>query len=523
MVNPLCLSHPTVLQSIITLNNIHFRFKNGEREVLNNVSFSVKRGECVVIMGPSGSGKSTLCHCLNGLVPQALEGDLRGNITVLTKDPRCFRVQTMSREIGLMMQDPEVQIVGRTVYEDVAFGPGSYLIPGDEIDIRIHKALKQVGLQGFEKRKTDGLSGGEKQRLVIAGLLAIKPDILVLDEPASELDPAGRKGLFQLLEKLKREEAITLIIVDKNPIDFVAFVDSIVILDRGEVVWHGDPRKLATVSPGTDFNLPPPLKNTFRQRTVSHSALKKQQPVSCAVSDVALEIKNLSFGYDRPGSVLNNINLKLYQDDYLALVGHNGAGKTSLAKHLNGLIVPDRGAVFFYGKDISKMSTKQRSQSVGYVFQNPDHQIFESSVEREIEYGLKFCEICRTDRARIVRTILEITGLTPYRHHHPYTLSKGIRQLIAIASIAALSPKVLVIDEPTTGLDHSGIGTIMTIIGRLYSQGTAMVLISHDLALIRHFTKRMVVLLNGEIIADDRTEKVFANTELMREAGLAPT
>ncbi|WP_022667493.1 ABC transporter ATP-binding protein [Desulfospira joergensenii] len=496
------------MDKAIELTHVSFRYKASQTPALEDISFSLNPGKCALIRGPSGSGKTTLCRCLNGLIPQALEGELSGDILVAGKDVTRFRVQTLARDIGFVMQDPEVQIVGRTVFEDLAFGPRNFLVPAKEIAPKISKALARVGLEGYENRSCAALSGGEKQRLAIAGILIMEPSVLILDEPASELDPAGRAEIYHHLNTLCRSRGTTLVIVEQNMTDIRSMVDWVLVMEKGRIKEQGRPEKIAAGREKDPF-FPAPLQ-------------KVDGRAGAGASPPVLEIKDLNFAYDPQKPILKDVHLTLPQNEFLALMGHNGAGKTSLAKHLNGLIPCDPGVIFFQGRDITTMESRDLARSVGFVFQNPDHQIFETTVEKEIGFGLSGRKLSGQDIARQVDETLDLTGLGPVRSLHPFTLGKGTRQMIAMASILILRPRVLVMDEPFTGLDPGGSAQVMDLITKLHSRGTAIVLITHDLNLAARYARRLTVVDRGEIVLDEPMEFALENQDILAHAGLVP-
>jgi len=491
----------------IALSQLSFKYKGADTFALTDVSWSLNPGECAVIMGPSASGKTTLCRCLNGLIPQALEGTLTGDVIVAGKDVSLFRTQTLAKDIGFVMQDPETQIVGRTVFEDLAFGPRNLLIPAREIEQRIPEVLSQTGLAGYENRFTADLSGGEKQRLAIAGILAMEPSILILDEPASELDPAGRDNLYLHLNRLRRLKGLTLIIVEQQIEDIQSMVDQVLILNEGRVVEQGRPEQ---------------LKRTWTPPHIPPAGPTQTMDLSPSATPACLEIRHLNFRYTPKAPVLKDINFSVYPGDFVALMGHNGAGKTTLVKHLNGLIPCHAGTILFKGKDINTFKSKDLARSVGFIFQNPDHQIFENSVEKEIAFGLTNMGYSQETIDRTVSDTLEKTGLEPLRHRHPFSLGKGMRQMIAVASIVALNPGILVVDEPTTGLDAAGTSLIMDLIQKLHCRGTAIVLITHDITLAAGYANRLVVMGQGALLLDEPMEKGLEKTDVLQRAGLIP-
>lgn len=488
------------MEPAVCLTRVSFQYKGADRPALRDVSFSLSPGECALITGPAASGKTTLCHSLNGLVPQVREGRLKGDIRVAGMDVTRFRVQTLARKAGLVMQDPEIQIVGRTIAEDLAFGPRNYLMPAEDIPDRISRAMALAGLDLPGHRPTAALSGGEKQRLAIAGVLAMSPSVLILDEPASELDPAGRSDLYRCLFKLKQDQGLTLIIVEKKTDDLRDMADQVLVMDDGRLKKQSVYRNRAAASPAVP--------------------VRPRQAAAGPEAPAALAVRNLS--YAPAGPVLDAVNLTIYQDDFIALMGHNGAGKSSLARHLNGLIPCRSGSVSFYGKDVGRFTAPEMAGSVGFVFQNPDHQIFESSVEKEVGFGLTHQGLGRKEIKERVDEALHLTGLESVRHAHPFTLGKGLRQLIAVAAILVLTPRVLVLDEPVTGLDARGTARVMEILENLHRAGTAILLITHDMDLAVHHARRLVVMKAGQIALDAPIGKALEHPALLRDAGLMP-
>ncbi|MCG8618682.1 MAG: energy-coupling factor ABC transporter ATP-binding protein [Desulfobacterales bacterium] len=488
------------MATAINIHDLTFTYKGADHPALDQVSLSVAAGECLILTGPAGAGKSTLCHCLNGLVPQVQEGRLEGDILVGGKDVSQFRVQTLAKTVGLVMQDPEVQIVGRTVAEDIGFGPRNFLVEAASLPNLISTALHLTGLKGYENRQTADLSGGEKQRLTVAGILAMETPLLVLDEPASELDPAGRNTLYRNLARLNRENGVTLVIVEHRADDLNGMADRVVSLDRGSITG------IAEVD---GSNLPPR----------SHALPRPPEIPSPDINTPAvIKVRQLNFNPGRP--VLSHVNLTIRQKDFIALMGHNGAGKTTLAKHLNGLIPPPEGTVKFEGHDVSGMRSSDITRAVGFVFQNPDHQIFESTVAGEVGAGLVHRRLPKSIISERVDEALKVTGLTTARDVHPFTLGKGLRQLVALASVIILKPEVLVVDEPTTGLDAEGSARVMDILTRLHNSGTSILFITHDLELAAAHARRLVVMNQGSILMDEAMDKAFLSPDKLLDAGI---
>lgn len=533
---------------------VTYRYPKSENPVLQDVSLSFPQGTFTVIMGETGAGKSTLLMTLNGVVPDLKEGTLTGEVRLDGQDLSQFRVQTVTEYVGLVLQDPESQILSRYVKEDVAFGPRNYLVPRAEIKKRVAQALAQVQLESFENRETSQLSGGQKQRLAIAGILALQPKILCLDEPTSELDPVGREEIYLTIDSLRKSSDATIIAVEHSSADVVDRADRIVVMANGVVSWEGSPRDFFTdmelvgrskvkqlpiatvgnelVKAGLIRPKDIPLSVEEAVSTVARlsagSALAPPLPAqsdedAAEQNDVAVQINDLHFRYPGGQRGLQGVDLTIKSGEYVALVGRNGAGKTTLAKQLNGIFQPTKGNVLVGGEDTRGVPSWELAQKVGYVFQNPDHQIFSTTVEEEIRFGLKQTRLDQKEIDKRVQEVLEFTGLESVRDEHPYSLGKGERQRLAVASILALRPGVLVVDEPTTGQDWAGVQTMMGLIDELNAAGTTIVMVTHDMDIVARHAKRMIVMDDGRVTADGPPAAVLADSEVLQQAAVNTT
>lgn len=528
-----------------------YKYPDNENETLKKLQFKINKGEIIGVMGRTGSGKTSTLMLLNGLIPHFFEGDFKGSVIVNTMNTDRYRVQTLARFIGLVMQDPETQIFGITVEKDVAFGPSNLNYSKDKIANLVKKSLKAVGLLGFEKRITSELSGGEKQRLAVAGILAMEPEILILDEPTSELDPAGKIEIYKLLSEIRRKENVTILISGHDSEEMLNFVDRIIVLDSGAIAWEGKPEHLfINVSLTEKFGIKPIetaeitsalshkkildkekvflnndklieyLKLNFKKSNEKYS---EQKELSLPVqTKTVIEINNLSFGYRSGESALQNINLRFYKGEFVALIGKNGAGKTTFSKHLNGLLRPTYGQILINGRDIKDVSTSVLSREVGYVFQNPDHQIFAASVKEEIEYGLKNLNLATDELNDRISKVLHFVGLKNYENRHPFTLGKGERQKLAVASILAMEPSILVIDEPTTGQDWDGTKRMMSMMDELHKKGHTIIAITHNLRLAVEYADRIIVFSDGKILLDGTPQEVFTQRKILESAFVIP-
>lgn len=526
----------------LTLEAVSVRYRRADRDALHQISTCFAAGTCTAVVGPTGAGKSTLLQALTGVVPALSGGTRTGRIRYGEADLADYRVQTITEYIGLVLQDPASQLIGRSVAEDVGFGPRNQLLARDQIAGRVSAALDQVGLPGFEDRLTADLSGGELQRLAIAGVLARSPEILCLDEATAELDPGGAQAVRGVLDRLLAS-GVGVVLSSHDPAEIIGRADQLIALAAGELAWQGRPgdffadlgliRRLGvrpasvtllaeavltglgedagsqplpvTVDQAEDW-----LRGLFGPRLVNPVAPPIPVPPARRISpDVlgqpAVEIEGLRFSYPGRPAALRGVDLQIGAGEFVALAGPNGAGKTTLVKHLIGLLRPDAGRVRLFGREIADQQIWQLAGEVGFVFQNPDHQLFNTTVSAEVGFGLRTAGMAAAEVRRRVAAALEITGLAGLAGQHPLTLARGQRQLVAVASALVGEPRLLVIDEPTTGLDWAGAQAVMSLVDRLHQQGTTILMISHDQDLIARHAERVITLGHGQVVADGPT------------------
>lgn len=523
-------------------------------QVLNGVTFQVERGEFVALLGRVGAGKTTLCMALNGLTPHATGGVFRGDVTVLGLNTKRHSVPDLARSVGLVFQDPESQIVQMRVEDEVAFGCENLGISPAEIEERVTWALNAVGLTEYRDRSSLLLSGGEKQRVAIASFLAMRPQVLVLDEPTASLDPAGKSAVFKVLAELRDRHEMTIVMATQELERIARFADRVLVLHQGRIGMGGPPQEVfQQVARLQEWGIGAPqmaeLGHLLKQRTGrgynfttmadAYKELRQQarkvrmqkarplpaEPPPARVRPLSdrpqIAVEGITHVYADGTEALSNVSLDFYPGEFIALLGPNGSGKSTLAKHLNGLLKPTRGRVLVELRDTRTTRVAELARQVGYAFQNPDHQIFAPTVQEEIAFGPRIQELPRTIVAQRVAEALDRFRLTSYADLPPALLGFGQRRQVALAAIIAAHPKSLILDEPTGGLDRQSQQEFMEIVASFNTLGRTVVLITHDMRLVAEYATRAVVLMSGRVLFDGEPRALFAQPELLGQAGLA--
>jgi len=521
--------------------------------VLKGINLQIGRGEFVALLGRVGAGKTTLCMALNGLVPHATGGVFRGDVTILGQNTKTSAVPDLARMVGLVFQDPETQIVQMRVEDEVAFGCENLGIAPAEIEERVTWALHAVGLADYRARSPLRLSGGEKQRLAIASMLAMRPQVLVLDEPTASLDPAGKTAIFKVLAELRARHEITIVMATQELERIARFADRVLVLHQGQIGQDGPPDEvLRQVSRLQEWGIGAPqmaeLGHLLTQRTgrtyrfvkmadayreLSRQArklhLEKGRGVAggtrfssrrAKTDQPQIVVRELSHTYPDGTVALKQINLAIYPSEFVALLGPNGSGKTTLAKHLNGLLKPSQGVVMVEGQDTRTVRVAALARLVGYAFQNPDHQIFAATVQEEIAFGPRMLELPRPLIAQRVAEALDRFRLIPYADLPPALLGFGQRRQVALAAVLAGQPRTLILDEPTGGLDWRSQQELLEAVAHFHHLGHTVILITHDMDLVARYATRAVVLLNGEVLFDGTPQELFGQPELLGRARL---
>ena len=528
----------------LSIEDLTFTYPGNEQPALRNLQGQMEDGTFLAVMGHGGAGKSTLCCSLNALVPKFFRGKYQGRVLVRGQEVARHRVSEMSRLVGLVLQDFEAQLFSTTVELEIAFGPENHCLPRQEIERRIQRYLSFVRLENLRSREPASLSGGQKQRLAIGSVLALEPSILVMDEPTTDLDPHGREEVLSVAKSI-REEGRMLLVVDHEP-ETAVTADQVWLMHDGQIVSQGPPSEtLTNVKTMESCGIRPlPMVELFRSMNWPGNPLTVEEAIKLIQSQqltqrrvLELEIvssdqskspailKTESLRYTYPTydvEALRGIDLCIREGEFVAVLGQNGSGKTTLAKHFNGLLKPGSGRVWVQDKLTTEYSHRELAQRVGYVFQNPDHQIFAKTVADEVGFGLEMQgEAPKTIKKRVAEA-LEVVGLLGYEQKVPFALTKGDRQRVAVASALAVQPQVLILDEPTTGLDYRHQRNTMEMLRRLNRDGHTIIVITHSMWVATEYASRTILVKDGRILADGPTRVIFSDEHRLAEASLSP-
>jgi energy-coupling factor transport system ATP-binding protein len=529
---------------ILRFEGVSYRYPGPEPWALNGVDLTLRAGESVLIAGTSGSGKSTLCRSCIGLVPHFHHGEWIGKVLVDGLDTTQHPVYELFRHAGLVFQNTDAQLFNQTVESELTYGLESLGLAQGEIDQRLAWASKLAQLGDLMGRPPHLLSGGEKQKVALGSILALQPRLLLLDEPFTHLDPQGTEELRKILRTMK-SQGMALIIVEHRLHEIIQDVDRIIVLHRGKIVAEGSPDQvLAREISDYGLNLPP-LVRLFREmglrgRPLSvEDAIKELKdqnlvtPFSARLSKGAkntstpfpetsppmVEAEEICFSYHGL-PVLQNIHFKLLRGESVALVGRNGAGKTTMIKHLNGLLRPCSGHLKVLGQETLTRSVSNLSRHVGFVWQNPNDQLFQPTVREEVLTGPK---ALRSYDPSWSDELFNRFGLVSLLERSPFTLSEGQKKRVSFAAALAVKPELIVLDEPTAGQDELFRKELAKFISELQSEGRTVMLVTHDLEFAAEHANRWLVLADGQLVADGPPAAVMADPKAMTRAGLRPT
>ena len=555
--------------SLVHIDDLTYTYGGSPAPVLRHCSLAVDPGEMVLVVGPSGCGKSTLLRAINGLVPHFYGGMMLGCVTVAGVDTRTTTPAGLAHLVGCVFQDPEAQLVTSTVYEEVVFGLENLGVGPGHIALRAHESLAALGAAHLAERSTRSLSGGEAQRVAIAAALAMRPKVLVLDEPTSQLDPAAAESLLELLRRINEESGIAVVIAEHRLERCFHWADRVVVMNDGEILSDAAPRESARWTLANHGAFVPPVTRLFADiddagcpLTVKEGRAALAQLVSSAVEEddepsaashhsvepadrvtpttsvsrphfawpfaraarpaavatpPALELLGAGYTYDDGTEALRGCDIAIGPGECIAIMGTNGAGKSTLVRHFNGLLSSPGARLRYAGRDVTGLPTEQLAAECAVLGQNPDDQLFRETVEDELRFTLKNLAPtldAESTAERITRT-LDLLGIGDLARSEPRRLSAGQRMRVAVASLMVASPAVLALDEPTRGLDWESKTVLGDHIRRVQAIGTAVVLVTHDVEFAATYTDRVVVMSGGRIIADGATAELMSETTFL--------
>jgi energy-coupling factor transporter ATP-binding protein EcfA2 len=510
-------------QPALVVENLTFRYRDREAPSLRDISLQVSPGELLLLAGASGSGKTTFIRCVNGLIPRSYKGEIHGQVLLNGKENDKMALAHISQIVGTVLQDPERQILGTRVRNEVAFGLENLGMQREEIRSRIEVALDYLGIADLRDRETFNLSGGEKQKVALAGILAMRPSILLLDEPLASLDPASAQETLKLARRLV-DEGMALVIVEHRVEDVLSIhPDRVMFLGDGQVRYLGDIEGLYRVVNYHEIKIPAPM---IIERAVNDPPPPEIEfsPASTnqASEEALVRFENVSFGYEQGTEVLHGIDLEVRRGDVIAILGPNGAGKTTLVKHAIGLLKPRSGRVLIDGRDTHHISVAQIAKTLGYVFQSPSHMLFASTVREELAFGPRNLGHNPQQITEEVQEAIKIVNLVGRENDPPLALSFGQQKRVTIAAILAMRSRILVMDEPTAGQDYENYMDFMDAILSLPSF-EAIIFITHDVDLAVIYANRILLVNQGRLVADGPPSQVLDDVERLRSNRLVPT
>lgn len=535
-------------KKIIEFKDFSFQYRVQAEPTVKNINLSIYEGEKVLIVGPSGSGKSTLAHCINGLVPFFYDGIVTGQLNINGNDATKMNIFELSKIVGTVLQDPDSQFIGLTVGEDIAFKLENYCISQDEMIDRVDKSAELVDIKKELYSSPYKLSGGQKQRVTLAGVTVDDVKILLFDEPLASLDPATGESAIELIDKMQKQNNKTAIIIEHRLEDVLhCDVDRVIVMDKGEIIADttideiirkdilrkvgireplyltalryadceiNDTLKLKNIETLELGEYKEKLKDWYENIEVYESD-ENQNPI--------LELDNICFSYNNEKQILKNVSFKINKGDMAAIVGRNGAGKSTISKLVCGFYKPTSGRILFDGKDMVDYTIKERSQKIGFIMQNPNQMISKTMVYDEVAFGLKIRGLSDSEIKERVEETLRICGLYGYRNWPISALSFGQKKRVTIASILVLNPDMIILDEPTAGQDFKHYTEIMEFLVDLNKKGVTILMVTHDMHLMLEYTNKVIVLSEGEKIADNIPAYILTNKEIIEKANLKET
>ncbi|MBK9942499.1 MAG: ABC transporter ATP-binding protein [Kouleothrix sp.] len=535
----------------LELRDVTFHYPGMDEPVLRNVNLSIHPGEFLGIVAPTGSGKSTLLGLLGGVIPHYVRGELRGQVLLDGVDTRELSLRKFATRVGMVLQDPDSQLFNLLVRDEIVWGLENRGVARDQMGRRLAEILQFFSIEKLRDRITYDLSGGEKQRVVMAAVAVSQPDILLFDNPTSQLDPLGAELVIESIKRVLAAHRTVVMVEDKLD-ELLEHADRLVLLDRGQIVLDCPPAEfvrrhdelahagivpsqvaqlslrlaqeglLADELPLTLGDAVPIYRRIFEGGTAPAAAPVAALP---GIADPAIEVRGLRFVYPppRPIAAVQGVSLRLARGSFIAIIGQNGSGKTTLARCMSGYLTPSAGDVIVGGENVHQLKTFRRARRIGYVFQNPATQLFRQSVWDEVMFSLEYQGVGEGEAAQRAEAILRLLDLWEQRELHPFRLSLGNKQRLAIACIAVIQPDALIVDEPTTGQDPRHARAVMGLLTQLRDRyGTTIITITHAMSLAAEYCDRVIAMRQGEVLLDGGPREVFAQRDLLATTFVKP-
>lgn len=508
----------------LVVENLSFRYRDRTNMAIRGLSFDAHRGEVLLIAGASGCGKTTLIRCVNGLIPRSYKGEVGGRIQIFGEETKDWALSRISQKIGTVLQDPERQILGTKVLNEVVFGLENLGMPREEIIQRADEALSFLRISALRDRETFSLSGGEKQKVALAGVLAMRPSILLLDEPLASLDPASAQDTLDTIRQLA-DEGKTILMIEHRVEDVLRIKpDRVMYLSDGEIRYLGPVEGLYKNVSYREVKLP--AEQVIESaRWAPAPAEMKILPSAAgegSAKEPLVKFENVAFEYEPGAEVLHGIDLEIHRGDVIAVLGANGAGKTTFVKHAIGLLKPKSGSVYVNGRNTREVSVAQIASTLGYVFQSPSHMLFAPTVREELAFGPNNMKHAKDQIEKEVKEALQIVNLSDKEQDPPLALSFGQQKRVSIAAILAMRSRILVMDEPTAGQDYQNYMSFMDSILQLPGF-EAILFITHDVDLAVIYANRVLMVADGRLAADGPPQEVLRDFDRLKTNRLVPT
>lgn len=513
---------------LFEIKNLTYYYPDTPTPALKNINLRIEEGEFVLIVGGSGSGKSSLARALAGLIPDFYGGKIGGKIYFKGQDLWNFGRRCLRSQVGFVFQDPEKQLVMTTVEAEVAFGLENLGLPPKEMLRRVAEVMSYFNLSPLKKELIGNISGGQKQKVALASVLAMQPEVLLLDEPTSQLDPVAAAEFFSLIEQLNKEMGYTVVLIEQRLERCFHLADRLVVMERGEILQDGSVEEVVWWQVRNGYPFLPPVAQFFGllhhptiPLTVKEGRRELKKIWACPLNlgkvspwkgyhgRAVVEMKDVWFSYPGGCEALKEINLRINAGEFVAIMGENAAGKSTLLKHMAGLLKPGRGRVIVLGKDTRTTPLVQMAHEVGYLPQNPSEYLFRDTVEEELQFTLQNLGLKDEGKIDAILNQLQLTG---YRKLNPRDLSSGERERVALAAILVAQPKLLLLDEPTRGLDYCLKGELGRLLAGLTKEGLTVVTVTHDVEWAAEYADRIILMFDGRIISDGPKNEVLSDS-----------